>query len=149
MEELNAEPTAEEAKVSATCHLHRLKQCKVYAWHPLSMQRSKSQEMENSKIIIFFTSKGKRSDYNSYRSTPHTSIIDLAFVQIILLRLQKLDMCLYSASQSCNRLETSMVGMIFFLWQFQKKCISSMTSFDNWRHLIWTWSADRGILISF
>lgn len=110
MEELNAEPIVEEAKVSATCHLHRLKQCKVYAWHPLSMQRNKSQEMENLKIIIFFTSKGKRSDYNSYRSTPHTSILDLAFVQIILLRLQKLAMCLYSESQSCYRLETSMVG---------------------------------------
>lgn len=147
MEELNAEPIVEEAKVSATCHLHRLKQCKVYAWHPLSMQRNKSQEMENSKIIIFFTSKGKRSDCNSYRSTPHTSILDLAFV--ILLRLQKLAMCLYSESHSCNRLETSIVGMIFFLCQFQKKWISSMTSFDNWRHLIWTWSSDRGILISF
>lgn len=147
MEELNAEPIVEEAKVSATCHLHRLKQCKVYAWHPLSMQRNKSQEMENSKIIIFFTSKGNGSDYNSYRSTPRTSILDLAFV--ILLRLQKLAMCLYSESHSCNRLETSIVGMIFFLWQFQKKWISSMTSFDNWRHLIWTWSSDRGILISF
>lgn len=63
------------------------------------MQRSKLQEMENAKIIIFYMSKGERSDYNSYRSTPHKSILDLAFVQIILLRLQKLAMCLYSESE--------------------------------------------------
>lgn len=50
------------------------------------------QEMENAKIIILYMRKGERSDYNSFRSTSHTNILDLAFAQIILLRLQQLAM---------------------------------------------------------
>lgn len=150
IEELIAEPIVERSK--GICDLvsgkkspiHLLKQCKVSVWYPLPVQESKSQDMENAKTIIFYMSKGERSNCNSYISTSHPIIVDLVFVQIILTRLQKLAMCIYLETQSGFRLETSMIGMIFFLRQPQEKRISSMASP---KHLIW--SADRDFLSSF
>lgn len=60
-------------------------------------------------------------------------------------RLQKLAMGIYLESQNGLRLETSTIGMIFFL-QRQEKRIYSMTSP---KHLMWTWSADQDFLRFF
>lgn len=98
--------------------------------------------MENAKTIIFYMSKGERSNCNSYISTSHPIIVDLVFVQIILTRLQKLAMCIYLETQSGFRLETSMIGMIFFLRQPQEKRISSMASPKHSKDWLPTKTAD-------
>ena len=141
MEELDAEPTAEElskaidslasgkapgsdgippdlVKHCRTSLLHPLHEVLRQCWH----EGAVPQDMRDAKIITLYKNKGERSDCNNYRGISLLSIVGKVFARVILIRLQKLADHIYPESQCGFRAERSTVDMIFSLRQLQEKC---------------------------
>ena len=78
--------------------------------------------MRDAKIVTLYENNGERSDCNNYRGISLLNIVGKLYARVVLVRLQKLAVRVYSESQCGFRAERSTVDMIFSLRQLQEKC---------------------------
>ena len=80
------------------------------------------QDMHNYNIVTLYKNKGDHSDCNSYRGISLLSIVEKAYAQVALDRLQSLAERVYPEAQCGFREGRSAIDTNFLLRQLQEKC---------------------------